>query len=144
MTALDTGIIRFRRLRARIVVLGVLALVAFDGASVYDSWRSYRHTVEATNREIGNLARSLAEQTSWTWQGVDLLLDDTARWYLHSGQSIPRERVEEVLANRTAAVRQVREVAIVDTQGIQRYRSRSTAPPNLNVSDRSYFLAQRD
>ena len=144
MTALDTGTIRFRRLRARIAVLGVLALVAFDGASVYDAWRSYRHTVDATDREIGNLARSLAEQTSWTWQGVDLLLDDTARWYLHGGQDIPRERIEEVLANRTAAVRQVREIAIVDTQGIQRYRSRGTAPPGLNVSDRSYFIAQRD
>ena len=144
MTALDTGTIRFRRLRVRIVLLGVLALVAFDGASVYDAWRSYRHTVDVTDREIGNLARSLAEQTSWTWQGVDLLLDDTARWYLHSGHDIPRERIEEVLANRTAAVRQVREVAIVDTQGIQRYRSLGTAPLNLNVSDRSYFLAQRD
>jgi len=144
MTALDTGTIRFRRLRVRIVLLGVLALVAFDAASVYDAWRSYRHTVDVTDREIGNLARSLAEQTSWTWQGVDLLLDDTARWYLHNGQDIPRARIEEVLANRTAAVRQVREVAIVDSQGIQRYRSLSTAPVNLNVSDRSYFLAQRD
>jgi PAS domain S-box-containing protein len=144
MTALDTGIIRFRRLRARIVVLGVLALVAFDGASVYDSWRSYRHSVVATDREIGNLARSLAEQTSWTWQGVDLLLEDTARWYLHDGQDMPRERIEEVLANRTAAVRQVREIAIVSPQGIQRYRSRITAVRDLNVSDRSYFIAQRD
>jgi PAS domain S-box-containing protein len=144
MAALDTGTIRFRRLRVRIVLLGVLALVAFDAASVYDAWRSYRHSVDVTDREIDNLARSLAEQTSWTWQGVDLLLDDTARWYLHSGQEMPRERVEEVLANRTAAVRQVREVAIVDSQGIQRYRSRANAPVNLDVSDRSYFIAQRD
>jgi PAS domain S-box-containing protein len=144
MAAPHTGTIRFRRLRVRIVLLGVLALVAFDAASVYDAWRSYRHTVDVSDREIANLARSLAEQTSWTWQGVDLLLDDTARWYLHSGQNMPRERVEEVLANRTAAVRQVREVAIVDTTGIQRYRSRANAPVNLNVSDRSYFIAQRD
>jgi PAS domain S-box-containing protein len=143
-TSLNTGSIRFRRLRVRIVVLGVLALVAFDAASVYDSWRSYRHSIEATDREIGNLARSLAEQTSWTWQGVDLLLDDTARWYLHDGQDIPPERLDEVLATRTAAVRQVRQIAIVDTQGIQRYRSRSASPENLNVSDRSYFVAQRD
>jgi PAS domain S-box-containing protein len=143
-TSLDTGTIRFRRLRVRIVVLGVLALVAFDMASVYDSWRSYRHSIEATEREIGNLARSLAEQTSWTWQGVDLLLDDTARWYLHDGQDTPLERLDEVLATRTAAVRQVRQIAIVDTQGIQRYRSRSASPENVNVSDRSYFIAQRD
>jgi PAS domain S-box-containing protein len=144
MTSLNIGTIRFRRLRVRIVVLGVLALVAFDAASIYDSWRSYRHSIEATNREIGNLARSLAEQTSWTWQGVDLLLDDTARWYLHDSRDIPPERLDEVLATRTAAVRQVRQIAIDDTQGIQRYRSRSTSPENVNVSDRSYFVAQRD
>ena len=144
MAALDTGTIRFRRLRVRIVLLGVLALVAFDAASVFDSWRSYRHSVVATDREIGNLARSLAEQTSWTWQGVDLLLEDTGRWYLHDGQDMSRERIEEVLANRTAAVRQVREIAIVGPQGIQRYRSRGPAPLNLDVSDRSYFIAQRD
>src|SRR5580698_1978301 len=144
MAALDTGTIRFRRLRVRIVLLGVLALVAFDAASVFDSWRSYRHSVVATDREIGNLARSLAEQTSWTWQGVDLLLEDTGRWYLHDGQDMSRERIEEVLANRTAAVRQVREIAIVGPQGIQRYRSRGAAPLNLDVSDRSYFIAQRD
>jgi PAS domain S-box-containing protein len=143
-TSLNTGTIRFRRLRVRIAVLGVLALVAFDAASVYDSWRSYRHSIVATDREIGNLARSLADQTSWTWQGVDLLLDDTASWYLHDGQDMPPERLKEVLANRTAAVRQVRQIAIVDTQGIQRYRSWSNAPDNLNVSDRSYFIAQRD
>src|ERR1700727_2276286 len=92
ITSLNTGTIRFRRLRVRIVVLGVLALVAFNAASVYDSWRSYRHSIVATDREIGTLAPSLADQTSWTWQGVDLLLDDTASWYLHDGQDMPPER----------------------------------------------------
>jgi PAS domain S-box-containing protein len=143
-TSLNAGTIRFRRLRVRIVVLGVLALVAFDAASIYDAWRSYRQSIVATDREIGNLARSLAEQTSWTWQGVDLLLDDTARWYRHDGQDMPAERIEAVLATRTAAVRQVRLITIVDAQGIQRYRSRATPTANVNVSDRSYFIAQRD
>ena len=71
IASLSNGSIRFRRLRVGIVVLGVLTLVAFDAASIYDAWRSYRHTTVATDREIGNLAASLAEQTSWTWQGVD-------------------------------------------------------------------------
>ncbi|MDB6013588.1 MAG: sensor hybrid histidine kinase [Gammaproteobacteria bacterium] len=144
IASLNTGSIRFRRLRVGIVVLGVLTLVAFDAASIYDAWRSYRHSVVATDREIGNLARSLAEQTSWTWQGVDLVLDDTARWYRHESHDIPPERLGEVLATRTAAVRQVSLVTIVDADGIQRYRSRGTSPPNLSVADRSYFIAQRD
>jgi PAS domain S-box-containing protein len=144
IASLNTGSIRFRRLRVGIVVLGVLALVAFDAASIYDAWRSYRHTIVATDREIGNLARSLAEQTAWTWQGVDLLLDDTARWYHHDGHDMPPERIDESLATRTAAVRQVSLVTIVDANGIQRYRSRGVSPPNLSVADRSYFIAQRD
>ena len=144
IASLNTGSIRFRRLRVGIVLLGVLALAAFDAASLYDAWSSYRHSIVATDREIGNLARSLAEQTSWTWQGVDLLLDDTARWYRNDSQHIPPERLDEVLANRTAGVRQVSLVTIVDAQGIQHYRSRGASPRHLSVADRSYFIAQRD
>src|SRR5207245_8724242 len=40
--------------------------------------------------------------------------------------------------------RSVRLITIVDAQGIQRHRSRGSSPPNLSVSDRSYFIAQRD
>ena len=52
--------------------------------------------------------------------------------------------MEQVLANRAAGVRQVRSLTIVDARGIQRYRSNSSLPVNIDVSDRSYFIAQRD
>jgi len=136
--------IRFRRLRLGVLVLGVLTLLSFAGASFYDAWRSYRHTVIATDREIGNVAHALAEQTAWTWQAVALLLDDTARWYGSESHEVPPERLDEVLATRTAGMPQVRLITIVDAQGMQRHRSRGTSPPNLDVSDRSYFIAQRD
>ena len=140
----QTGAIRFRRLRLGVVVLGVLALLAFDGSSAYDAWRSYGHSLVATDREIGNLANALAEQTAWSLQAADLLLRDTARWYSNDIREIPPERLDEVLATRTAGVRQVRLITIVDAQGIQRHRSRGSSPPHLDVSDRSYFIAQRD
>src|SRR5258708_20791678 len=41
-------------------------------------------------------------------------------------------------------MRQVRLITIVDAQGTQRHRSHGSSPPNLDVSDRSYFIAQRD
>ena len=135
---------RFRRLRLGVLALGVLSLLAFCGASFYDAWRSYRHAVIATDREITNVASALAEQTAWTWQAVRLLLDDTARWYGTDSPTIPPERIDEVLATRTAGMPQVRLITIVDAQGIQRHRSRGSSPPNFNVSDRSYFIAQRD
>jgi PAS domain S-box-containing protein len=135
---------RFKRLRLRIVVLGVLVILAFAGSSAYDAWRSYGNTLAATNREIGNVATALAEQTAWTFQGIDLLLLDTARWYQSVRLEIEPEHVNEVLANRTAGVRQIHFITITDAQGIQQYRSRGTSPPHLDVSDRSYFIAQRD
>ena len=140
----DTGSIRFKRLRLGVLVLGVLVILAFAGSSAADAWSSYRHTLAATSREIGNIANALAEQTAWTLQAVDLLLLDTARWYSSDGQEMPPDRLDAALAIRTAGVQQVRQVMIVDAQGNQRYHSREYSAPNHNVSDRSYFIAQRD
>jgi signal transduction histidine kinase/CheY-like chemotaxis protein len=136
--------LRFKRLRLRIVILGVLVVIAFAGSSAYDAWRSYKSTLAATHREITNVATALAEQTAWTFEGVDLTLRDTARWYQNDSKKIPAERLDEVLANRSAGVRQIRLITITDAQGIQRHRSHGSSPPDLNVSDRSYFIAQRD
>src|ERR1700730_1477664 len=144
LTTQPTAPIRFKRLRLAIVVLGSFVILAFAASSAYDAWRAYHNSLAATDREIDNVAKALAEQTAWTWQGIDLLLRDTARWYRNDGSKIAPERLDEVLANRTAGVRQLRIITIVDAQGIQRHRSRGPSAPNLSVSDRSYFIAQRD
>src|ERR1700687_3579539 len=138
------GPLRFKRLRLRIVILGVLVVIAFAGSSAYDAWRAYNNALAATNREITNVATALAEQTAWTFQGIDLLLRDTARWYQNDSKKISPDRLDEVLANRSTGVRQIRLVTITDAEGIQRHRSRGSSPPHLDVSDRSYFIAQRD
>src|SRR5882724_11019013 len=77
-TAKAAGSNRFKRLRLRIVVLGMLVILAFAGSSAYDAWRSYGNALAATNREIGNVATALAEQPAWTFQGIALLLLDSA------------------------------------------------------------------
>jgi PAS domain S-box-containing protein len=138
------GPLRFKRLRRRIVLLGVLIIMAFAGSSAYDAWRSYHSTLASTHREITNVATALAEQTAWTFQAVDLLLLDTARWYENDSKKNPPVVLDEMLAHRSAALTQVRLITITDAQGIQRHRSRGSSPPGLDVSDRSYFIAQRD
>lgn len=140
----NTGSTRFRRLRRGVVAFGLLIILAFSGSSAFDAWRSYRYSLTATHRELGNMANALAEQTAWSLQSVDLLLLDTARWYRSESREIPPERLGAVLQSRTAGVPPVRQVMIVDEQGNQRYGSRGTAPPSHNVADRSYFIAQRD
>jgi PAS domain S-box-containing protein len=141
---LSNGSIRFKRLRIGVLVLGVLVILAFASSSAYDAWRAYDNSLVATDRELHNVANALAEQTAWTWQAVDFLLRDTARWYQNDSHDIAPERLDDVLASRTAGVRQVRLITIADAQGIQRHRSRGSSPPHLDVSDRSYFIAQRD
>jgi PAS domain S-box-containing protein len=140
----DIGSTRFKRLRLGVIVFGVLVILAFAGSSAYDAWISYRYARAATDREIGNIANALAEQTAWTLQAVDLLLIDTARWYGRDSREVPPERLDAALAIRAAGVRQVRQVTIVDSGGKQLYRSRGFSAPNYNVSDRSYFIAQRN
>jgi len=140
----DVGSVRFRRLRVGIMGLGALIILAFDGSSAYDAWRSYTYSINATGRELGNMANALSEQTAWALQAVDLLLLDTAGWYRSDGGGIIPERIRAVLEDRTLSVQQVRRVMIVDAQGNQRYTSRGSGPQDLNVSDRSYFIAQRD
>ena len=137
------GATRYWRLRLLVILLGVFVLLAFALASAYDVWRSYRHTVTATNRELSNVAHALSEQTAWTWQAVDLLLLDTARWYRDDARNVPESDIDSVLAARTAGA-QVRLVTIADAHGIQRHRSQGSTPPNLDISDRAAFIAQRD
>src|ERR1700731_2616784 len=97
---LAAGSSRFGRLRIGVVILGVLAILAFALSSGYDAWRSYRYALTATDREITNAANALAEQSASTLQAVDLLLLDTARWYRTDSHEIPPDRLNEMLANR--------------------------------------------
>ena len=144
LTLPDTGSIRFKRLRLGVVVLGALVILLFAGSSAHDAWRSYQYALTANDRELTNMANALAEQTVWSLQTVDLLLMDTARWYRSESRALPPDRIDAALAARAAAVQQVRQVTIMDARGNQLYRSRGFPVANINVSDRSYFIAQRD
>ena len=139
-----SGAIRLRRLQHGVMLLGALVILAFAGSSVYDAWRSYRYALVATDREIGNMAKALAEQTAWTLQTVDLLLLDTARWYENVPAGTPGAAVDAALAGRIAGVTPVSQMMIVAADGQQLHRARPLSVPLLNVADRSYFVAQRD
>src|SRR5271169_3280475 len=88
---------RAARLRAWIVIIGVLVIAVLAGSSAFDSWRSYNNAVSANNRELGNLAKALAKQTEGTLQTSDLLLRDTVRWY-ETQRPAPGSAADEKLA----------------------------------------------
>jgi PAS domain S-box-containing protein len=134
--------VRFTRLRRLIIAVGVLVIVAFAASSACDAWRTYEQSVTATDRELTNLARALAEQGARSLQTVDVVLRDTAAWYSDKGRTSHADAIEGALLNRAAGVPQVHLLAITDASGIQRYSSRAPIAP-LDLSDRSYFIAQR-
>jgi PAS domain S-box-containing protein len=142
--ARESGGTRLRRLQRGVILLGTVVILAFAGSSAYDAWRSHRYALIATDREIGNIAKALAEQTAWTLQTVDLLLLDTARWYENVPEGTPTAAVDAALGARTAGVTPVSQMMIVAADGQQLHRARLLPVPLLNVADRSYFVAQRD
>ncbi|MDM0113633.1 ATP-binding protein [Variovorax sp. J22R133] len=132
------------RLRQRIIAAGAVLIAAFAGAAVYDGWRLHQQITFATERELGNLAKALAEQGARTLQAVDVLLRDTAEWYQITGRNLPPDAISAALASRVVGVSQVSVLTIVDAQGRQRHRSRVTGEPLADVSDRPYFRNQRE
>src|SRR5262245_43062689 len=133
------------RLRYWIVVVGTVLLVAFAASSASDAWRSYRQSSAATERELANLAKALAEQAAHSLQTIDVLLRDTAEWYTTLGDRATPQDVHYALVGRAAGLPQVRALNIVDAQGIRRHTSLGPSDTaGLDVSDRSYFVAHRD
>lgn len=135
--------LRSATLRRRTVVLGSLVIAAFVALGAFGIWRSYLHAIAITKRELGNVATALAGQTAWSWQNINLLLSSTASWYQLDAPKIPPEQLDSALRARTAGVHGVSRIAIVDANGIKRYSS-EPFPPGLDVSDRDYFILQRD
>src|SRR3989442_1666148 len=134
---------RAARLRFWIITIGVLAIAAFAGTTAYDTRRSYDYVISANNRELGNLAKALAEEAEGSLQLVDLLLRDTVRWY-ETDRPAPGSDADDKLAAKAAGLPQVREVRIIDEHGIPRLRSRELPADSSPLSDRAYFIAHRD
>jgi PAS domain S-box-containing protein len=131
------------RLRSWIVIVGVLVIAVFAGSSAHDRWHSYENVISVTNRELGNLAKALAEQANDTLQTSDLLLRDTVGWYQNE-RPRPGPDAEGKLAARAAGLPQVRVVVITDERGRVLFRSKKLGPATADLSQRAYFIAHRD
>jgi PAS domain S-box-containing protein len=134
---------RAARLRFWIVTIGVLVIAAFAGTTAYDSWRSYNNAISTNNRELGNLAKALAEEAEDTLQTSDFLLRDTVTWY-QTERPAPGSSADDKLAAKAAGLPQVREVRIIDEHGMPRFRSRELPGDTSALSGRAYFIAHRD
>jgi hypothetical protein len=131
-------------MRYAVIFAGVAFTLVFAGSSAYDAWYQRDQIYQASERELGNFSRVLATETARSVQTVNVLLRDTVWWYQQQGHRLARDEITRTLATFSELAPQVALLALVDAQGVQRYRSLPLGPAPFDVTDRPYFLVHRD
>jgi diguanylate cyclase (GGDEF)-like protein/PAS domain S-box-containing protein len=107
-------------------------------------WKALEAKSAALSRgatDIQNLAHSLAEHAGHTIQAADIAMSGMVD-SLKYRNPVP-ERFNKYLAETVAALPQIREIGVLDTDGNWRYSSLPETP-RYNNSDRPYFAYHRD
>lgn len=125
-----------------IVTVFVLAMSACVlGLVVWKAVDARRSALAQSEVTIRNLAHSLQEHASHTFQAADVALSGMVDLLKYQ---IPRaDRFNAFLANTAQALPQIRELGVLDTIGEWRFSS-LTKPPTHNNYDRDYFTYHRE
>ncbi|MGX7741305.1 diguanylate cyclase domain-containing protein [Rhodopseudomonas parapalustris] len=125
-----------------VVVMFVVALTACVlGLVVWKGYDSRKIALAQNETETRNLAQSLAEHATHTFQGADVVLDDIVtflKWRPDPGEAF-NQRLRALVDN----LPQLSDVAIVDAAGDVTHAS-TTPVPRINNADRDYFRYHRD
>jgi PAS domain S-box-containing protein len=124
------------RLRRRFVAVGVILIFAFAASAVIDIWRSYRYSLAAIDRELGNLSKALAEEAARSFQALEVLLRDIGSWHQANHDKITPEQASATLANFETGL-PVEGLYITDAQGALLYSSRPLPPDIVSAQDRA-------
>ena len=135
---------RGRALRLRLVLIVAAVCAAVWLSTLFDTLHERQETLALAARQHDNVAGALAEQAARALQATDLILGqamllDPDR----SGSPQDREAIPDLLRRHMSGVPQVRNLFLFDpARGLHL----STAPTGANsdLSDRSYYLAQRE
>jgi signal transduction histidine kinase/CheY-like chemotaxis protein len=135
---------RGRALRVRLVLIVAVVCAAVWLSTLYDTLRDRDATLALAERQHDNIAGALAEQAARALQATDLILQQAALLDPDGAQA-PRDRnsIPDLLRRHMSGVPQVRNLFLFDPA---RRLHLSSAPPgaaNTDLSDRSYFIAQR-
>jgi two-component system sensor histidine kinase/response regulator len=132
------------------LVAGVASLVfLFCGSLiVLDGWR----TVSARTARLedaatvtANLARSLGQQADDTFKEADEAFSGLVERLDQDGTDPPAlDRLHRLLVQRSADLPQLKGIFIYDDSGRWLVNSLPATPPNVNNSDRDYFIFHRD
>ena len=135
---------RTRALRLRLVLVVVAVCAAVWLSALFDALHDRSSTLAGAQRQYDNIAGALAEQAARALQATDLilqqaaLLDPDAPGATSAGATVP-----DLLRRHMSGVPQVRNLFLFDPQRQLRLSSAS-AGSNTDLSDRTYYTAQRD
>jgi signal transduction histidine kinase/CheY-like chemotaxis protein len=130
-----------------------LLLIALAISSAMLSIREFRiRDVAESRRELMSLDLLLAEETQRTMQSVDLVLsslqDDLTLGGITKPQDILRKRASEeiylLLRSRIIGIPQIHEAYLIGPDGKLVCTTRGYPAPNIDLSDRDYFIILRD
>jgi signal transduction histidine kinase/CheY-like chemotaxis protein len=136
---------RSQSLRRRLVLVVLAVCGAVWLSTAYDTLRDRRATLAEGERQLDNVAGALAEQAARALQATDLILQQAAMLD-PDAPGAPRDRaaIPDLLRRHMSGVPQVRNLFLFDPARQLHLTSAPAAFANQDLSDRSYYSAQRD
>ena len=132
-------------LRVRLVVFVVATCGAVWLSALFDTLQDRDATLLMAERQHDNVAGALAEQAARALQATDLILQQAA---LLDPDAFPafngRAEIPDLLRRHMSGVPQVRNLFLFDPARHLHLSSAPAGSANPDLSDRSYFIAQRD
>lgn len=145
-----TGVARRERtrgptLRVRLVVFVLATCGAVWLSALFDTLQDRDATLLMAERQHDNVAGALAEQAARALQATDLILQQAA---LLDPDAFPafngRAAIPDLLRRHMSGVPQARNLFLFDPARHLHLSSAPAGSANPDLSDRSYFIAQRD
>jgi signal transduction histidine kinase len=123
-----------------------LLIVGAGAAFALNAWQAYDNEIDRVTRNNASVAHTLEEQTARTVQSIDLVLSGLADFFqLRTDFERPGSvAIWELLRRRLAQAPELSSIFIVDREGQLAYHTDSPELKPLDLSDRDYFVAQRD
>jgi signal transduction histidine kinase/ActR/RegA family two-component response regulator len=137
---------RARALRLRLILIVAAVCAAVWLSTFFDTVQDRDATLALAERQHDNVAGALAEQAARALQATDLILQQAA--LLDPGlpaASGRGEGVPELLRRHMSGVPQVRNLFLFDpARGLHLSSAPAALANAADLSDRSYYIAQRD
>ncbi|MCW2236021.1 ATP-binding protein [Azospirillum canadense] len=144
--AVQQALLAFGSVRFLMRASGLTFIAVVNAMIAYGVWQHHRESIGAAERATRNLALVLDEQAGRTVSGVDLLLTDLLTLLdVHpDGRSRGSAAIHDLLRARRDALAPIAGLVVVDETGVTLHHSADTNPPDVSLTDRSYFAVHRD